>query len=189
MKIQQYTTLILALVLQVSCSKSKDEESNSEKNSHKDNVYEVHGIQIKLPKAPKSKSVNLPVQAMVMVNELHMYEVQSGSSVINITHAISKSDFNIDGSAEGAVSQVKSRPDVSSFESNIEKFSIDHLQARRAKLTFNSSGHSVVQHMLICANGNEWWQVQVIGLKENENELESLSETIFLSIKLLTEPK
>jgi hypothetical protein len=41
-----------------------------------------------------------------------------------------------------------------------------------------------VQHIWVCARGNEWWQVQIMGLKENEHKIDDLATEVISSIEI-----
>lgn len=145
--------------------------------------HDVAGLRIKLPSRPIQENMKLPPEAAKLMRSFQSYKVNHSGAMIGISHMIYYiPEVNLDGSADGAISQVRNLPSTTNFSSNKSVVTVSGLEGRRISMSARRGGHSIAQHGLVFARGSESWQIQVIGTSSHGDELKSLSDDIFSSI-------
>jgi hypothetical protein len=175
---------ILLSSLLVSCNEKSSQQAPPSVNEI--TYYEVAGLKVKLPARPQSKSIQLPAQAMDLVESMVNYEIKEGTTTIAISHVVYKlPEANLDGSADGMIGQVKAQSGVTMFTSSKNHIVVSGLQGRSISMNYKRSGYAINQYGMVFVRGNESWQMQVIGAGEgNRQALENLKEVIFDSVEL-----
>ncbi|MDB4430010.1 hypothetical protein N9283_04310 [Akkermansiaceae bacterium] len=176
-------TLLLSSLL-VGCNEKSSETAPPSVSQL--TYYEVAGLRVKLPARPQPKTIQLPAQAKDLLESMVTHEVKEGSTRISVAHVVYKiPEANLDGSADGAIAQVKAQPGVTMFTSSKDRVVVSGLQGRSINMTFKNSGHAINQYGLVFVRGNELWQLQVIGGGEgNRQSLENLKDAIFDSVEI-----
>jgi DNA-directed RNA polymerase subunit RPC12/RpoP len=146
---------------------------------------DVAGLRIKLPSKPIRDDMKLPPEAAKLMQSLESYKVKHSGAMIGISHMIYHiPEVNLDGSADGSISQVRSLPSTTNFSSNKSVVTVSGLQGRQISLSARQGGHPIAMHGLVFSRGSEAWQIQVIGTSTHGDELKSLSDSIFSSIEV-----
>ncbi len=91
-------------------------------------------------------------------------------------------EVNLDGSADGSISQVRNVPSTTNFSSTKSIVTVSGLEGRQIFMSGMNGRHQIAMHGLVFARGSEAWQIQVIGTGSHGEELKSLSDSIFSSI-------
>jgi hypothetical protein len=148
--------------------------------------HEVAGLTVKLPRRPSRESLTLPPEAKALITTVESYQIKEGKTMIGITHAIYKvPEVNLEGSADGAISQVRNLSGVTGFKSTKESVTVDGLSGRKFQMSYRNSSYAIDQHGLVFGRGNEAWQVQIVGDgSSHSEELETLAEEVFSSVRL-----
>jgi hypothetical protein len=145
--------------------------------------YDVAGLRIKLPSRPILENIKLPPEAAKLMRTFQSYKVDYSGAMIEIVYmAYNIPEVNLDGSADGSISQVRSLPSVTNFFNTKSVVTVSGLKGRQIFISARHGSHQIAQHGLVFVRGSEAWQVQVIGTSTHESELESLSDSIFSSI-------
>jgi hypothetical protein len=146
---------------------------------------DIAGLRIKLPSRPIRENMKLPAEAAKLMQSFETYKVNHSGAMIGISHMIYHiPEVNLDGSADGSISQVRSLPSTTNFSSNKSVVTVSGLEGRQISLSARQGGHSISMHGLVFSRGSEAWQIQVIGTSTHGDELKSLSDSIFSSIEV-----
>jgi hypothetical protein len=145
----------------------------------------VAGLRLKLPSRPVKENMQLPPEAAKLMQSFDSYQVKHSGAMIGISHMVYHiPEVNLDGSADGSISQVRSLPSTTNFSSNKSVVTVSGLQGRQISMSARLGGHPIAMHGLVFARGSEAWQIQVIGTSTHGDELKSLSDSIFSSIEV-----
>lgn len=146
---------------------------------------DVAGLRLKLPSRPTKESMSLPPEAARLMRFFESYKVKHSGAMIVISHMVYHiPKVNLDGSADGSISQVRGLPSTTNFTSNKSVVTVSGMEGRQLSLSATQGGHQIAMHGLVFARGSEAWQIQVIGTSTHGAELKSLSESIFSSIEV-----
>lgn len=146
---------------------------------------DVAGLRIKLPSRPVQENMKLPPEAAKLMRSFEVYKVNHTGAMISISHMVYYiPEVNLNGSADGSISQVRSLPSTTNFTSNKSVVTVSGLEGRQLSLSATRGGHQITMHGLVFARGSEAWQIQLIGTSTHGAELKSLSESIFSSIEV-----
>jgi hypothetical protein len=148
--------------------------------------YEVAGLRVKLPARPQSKTMQIPAQAMELLESTETHVIEEGSTMISVSKVVYKgSEANLDGAAAGSIDEVKAQPGVRIFTSSKDRVIVSGLEGWSINMNYKNSGVAVNHYALALVRGNEMWQLQVIGVREgNRQSMENLKEAIFGSVEL-----
>ena len=146
---------------------------------------DVAGLRLKLPSRPIKENMSLPPEAARLMRSFESYKVKHSGAMIGISHMVYHiPQVNLDGSADGSISQVRSLPSTTNFTSNKSVVTVSGLEGRQLSLSATRGGHQIAMHGLVFARGSEAWQIQVMGTSTHGAELKSLSDSIFSSIEV-----
>ena len=177
-------TIILAAMLMSGCGKTKGPPSTDSLSS-----YNIAGLSIDLPLPPLESNFTLPPEAKELIKSLKTYELThwDSNTKMSINRAVyNQPEADLDGSADGAIAQVRAQPGVSDFTSSKSQVVVDGLQSRsvEASYGFKNSKDRIIQFALIIKRKNILWQIQIVGDATYSDSLRNLKEIIFGSIKL-----
>jgi hypothetical protein len=146
---------------------------------------DVAGLRLKLPSRPVKENMKLPPEAAKLIQSFDSYQLDHPGAMIRIGRMVYHiPEVNLDSSADGAISQVRSLPSTTNFSSNKSVVTVSGLQGRRISLSARQGGQPIALHGLIFSRGSEAWQIQVIGASTHGDELKILSDSIFSSIEV-----
>ncbi|MBK1853759.1 hypothetical protein JO972_02210 [Verrucomicrobiaceae bacterium 5K15] len=176
-------TIALGLLSLVSC---KDKETNSTSNNHL-TVYEVAGLSLELPDKPVIGDIRLPEGLKSLVAKFENYKVVSGATQLSIIHSTyTTAEIDLDDSANGTITQIRSLPGITSFVSTKEPATASGLPARQLAFTYQKDGQSFNHHVLIFIRGMELWQIQIISRGESTAAATQLiRDHVFGSVEII----
>ncbi|MCF6311239.1 MAG: hypothetical protein L3J39_02200 [Verrucomicrobiales bacterium] len=176
-------SLLLASLL-VGCGEPSSEKHPPIANQFV--YYEVAGLRIKLPAQPTPNNIKLPAQAAKLVKSMVTYEIKEVHTTVVVGQVVFNiPEGNLDGAADGAIARVKAQPGVTKFTSAIVNVAVSGLQGRSLNMNYKNKGLTYNQYGLVFVRKNVMWQVQVIGVGEdNQQDLEELKKTIFDSVEI-----
>lgn len=146
---------------------------------------DVAGLRLKLPSRPIKENFSLPPEAAKLMRSFESYNAKHSGAIIGISHMVYHiPEVNLDGSADGSISQVRSLPSTTNFTSNKSVVTVSGLDGRQLSLSATRGGHQITMHSLVFSRGSEAWQIQVVGTSTHGAKLKSLSDSIFSSIEV-----
>ena len=185
-----YCITFLTSVLVIGC-KSKSSSTSSERLPTIDKliICEVAELSVKLPSEPETMKVDLSPSVRKFIQTLETFKTAEGTPVMaTVTHVIyTVPEASLEGSADGAITEVSGLPGAASFVSAKEGCVVDGLPGVNIVMTYNNSGHELIQYCVVFVRKNELWQVQLVGVDvADRGGLEILRDEIYASIKVLS---
>lgn len=147
-------------------------------------VYEVAGITLRLPSEPIKKSISLPKATRKLLKSYDTYNSLSKLATISIGHAVYQAPIvNLHEATKGTISEIRKLSGITAFRETTTPVKPAGFAGREIKLSYERSGHTVIQHILIFVENDHLWQIQVIGVNEAKpSSIFTLKEQIFNSV-------
>lgn len=126
--------------------------------------HALGGVSVELPGEPQKASLDLPESVKEKIKQMETYQMeQDGLMVMANTIAYSEDiTANLDGAAEGAISNMRDVPGVSDFKFKQQEQKISDLPGRRLNGTYKAEGKEIGFDMMIAADKNRLWQLIIM---------------------------
>jgi hypothetical protein len=150
--------------------------------------YELFGLRLELPGAPASHPVDLPAGVMAHLEVFDSRVIDDRGGTITVTYALFKEvDPDVEGSAQGAISEVRRTLGDVDFEASAEVVDVAGLDGRRVEMRWTADGQRFTSNMLVFVRGKELWQIQLVTEDRSAPPaaVVKLRDSIFASIQLV----
>lgn len=152
---------------------------SSSQSSTQDTLDEFNlvGLTISLPGKPNERTIPLPDSVKATLRSKDSYLYQKGTQTISVSRDVFVEEFEFTSRCNLVFEQLKS------VDPNADQrqFSIDGVSGMCFR--FNA-GDGTYCALLVFSRGTTVWQVQVLDVASRSDNIKTLSETIFSSIRI-----
>jgi len=179
-KMLQFTVLLISLVLLQACHNESRESDDS-------SIFEVAGLNIKLPSEPVLLEIDLGQDGNELLKEYATYQVNDGGVKIVISRYQYSSDIELDFmlNLKELLDEMGADEYFKNVSGKIRSTKVENLDAGLASFSYEADGCEMFHNILEFCQGRTYWKIQIIRVDDtDQSTFNEHCEAIFASIKI-----